>query len=574
MKTRRRLVICIAGLLSLVAACRVLAAGVPALRVLGTQSLSSERAVSILRAGHFPAEQSLRNLEEEYLRSGRLFASMSVRMESDSSYTVVVDEGAPARVRRMRVSGASHLSEGEVTRTLGLEPGSAFDPRHLATRMESLLSRYDADGYPFVEVWVDSIGVDPDSAAVDVALYVVEGTPRNVESVQVEGLKKTRPDLAVKIAGIEPGVPYRSQLLEDAYLRVVASGVFTDVEYPTVRMSADGSGVDAVLHVKEAARSHIFAAALGYASASENTDRVLSGYVQLELNNIGGSLKDFGATWSNDGAGRNETHIRYRDRLFLGRRLGLGVRLEQVGQDTLYTWQSAGIEGERGLGRVAGTLLGFSLAGYGDRNVFSEGPLVRSSRWRVRTGASAMWGSDRAGSYARLGADVTFAFKHNSYRDDATGPGDVRQTIYDGTAGLLFPAWRSLHVAVDGRFEWLESDEASVPLSEQFYLGGARTVRGYRENQFHGRSTAYARNELRLGRSPREGFYAFVDAGYVRQETPQTDGTTLINATGLTGYGFGVRSLSRAGRLDLSFAVSDGLSLRQTKVHVILEQNF
>jgi hypothetical protein len=28
------------------------------------------------------------------------------------------------------------------------------------------------------------------------------------------------------------------------------------------------------------------------------------------------------------------------------------------------------------------------------------------------------------------------------------------------------------------------------------------------------------------------------------------------------------------GRLDLSFAVSDGLSLRQTKVHVLLEQNF
>jgi len=212
--------------------------------------------------------------------------------------------------------------------------------------------------------------------------------------------------------------------------------------------------------------------------------------------------------------------------------------------------------------------------GYGDRNVFSEGDLLRSSRWRVKTGASAMWGSDRAGKLARLGANVTFAFKHNSYRDDATGPGDVGQTIYDGNAGVLFPAWRSLHVAVDGHLEWLQSDEENVPLSEQFYVGGARTVRGYRENQFHGRRVAYARNELRLGRSPRDGFYVFVDAGYVRQETPQAAGATLIDGTGLTGYGFGVRSLSRVGRLDLSFAVSDGLSLRQTKVHVLLEQNF
>jgi hypothetical protein len=391
----------------------------------------------------------------------------------------------------------------------------------------------------------------------------------------VEGLKKTRPELAVKIADIEKGTPYRAQLLEDAYLRIVASGVFTDVGYPTVRMSPGAAGgVDAVLKVDEPARSHVFAAALGYASASDNTDRVLSGFVQLELNNIGGSLKDFGATWNNDGVGRNETRIRYRDRLFLGRRLALGARLEQVGQDTLYTWQSAGIEAERGMGRVAGTLLGFSLGGYGDRNVFSEGALLRSSRWRARTGASAMWGSDRAGSYARIGAAVAFAFKHNTWRADSSGVADVQQTIYDGTLGLMVPAWRNLHVAVDGRIEWLESGEASVPLSEQFYIGGARTVRGYRENQFHGRRIAYARNELRLGRSPRDGFYAFVDAGYVRQEAAQADGSTRFDGKGLTGYGFGVRSLSRVGRLDLSFAVSDGLSLRQTKVHVLLEQNF
>jgi outer membrane protein assembly factor BamA len=558
MRTGRSIVI-VASLLLL--ATRPAGARAPAVRVLGTQTISSERAAAILKAGGFPADKALRDLQEEYMRNGRLFASMNVRMETDSSYTVVVDEGAGARVRRSHVHGAEHFTGAEVMRELGLEPGSAFDPNHFPSRMESLLSRYDADGYPFVEVWVDSIGVDRDSAAVDVSLYVVEGSTRNVENVVMEGLKKTRPDLAMKIAGIEPGAPYHSQLLSDAYLRVVASGVFSDVEFPTVRMSADGSGVDAVLHVNEPARSHLFAAALGYASASGETQRVLSGYVQLELNNIGGSLKDFGATWNNDGAGRNETHIRYRDRLFLGHRLGLGLRLEQVGQDTLYTWQSAGLEGERGLGRVAGTLLGFTAAGYGDRNVFSEGPLVRSSRWRVKGGANAMWGSDRAGSYAKLGGDVTLAFKHNSFRDDTTtvtAPGDVRQTIYGGSAGFLFPAWRSLHVAVDG----------------QFYVGGARTVRGYRENQFHGRRVAYARNELRLGRSARDGFYAFVDAGYVRQETPQPDGSTLLNGTGLTGYGFGVRSLSKVGRLDLSFAVSDGLSLRQTKVHVILEQNF
>src|SRR5262249_35542659 len=115
---------CIIGLLLIAAVCRVVAAKTPALRVLGTQSISSERAVSILKAGGFPADKSLRDLQEEYLKNGRLFASMNVRVESDSSYTVVVDEGAEAHVRRMHVAGASHLTSADVTRELGLEPGS------------------------------------------------------------------------------------------------------------------------------------------------------------------------------------------------------------------------------------------------------------------------------------------------------------------------------------------------------------------------------------------------------------------------------------------------------------------
>jgi hemolysin activation/secretion protein len=149
---------------------------------------------------------------------------------------------------------------------------------------------------------------------------------------------------------------------------------------------------------------------------------------------------------------------------------------------------------------------------------------------------------------ARLGAAVAFAFKHNTWRADSSGVADARQTIYDGTLGVMIPAWRSLHVAVDGRVDWLQSDEAAVPLSEQFYIGGARTVRGYRENQFHGRRIAYARNELRLGRSSRDGFYAFVDAGYVRQEPRNRRHHRVRRAC---GYGFGVRSVAAAGRFEL-----------------------
>ena len=40
-----------------------------------------------------------------------------------------------------------------------------FDPRRLTSRIETLLTSYDAAGFPFVQVWVDSIGIDADSAS-------------------------------------------------------------------------------------------------------------------------------------------------------------------------------------------------------------------------------------------------------------------------------------------------------------------------------------------------------------------------------------------------------------------------
>ncbi len=544
------------------------------LRMLGTHVLPGERASALLRANQFPNAKALRALQEAYIAEGFMFASIRVTQEADSSYTVVVEEGERAPVGTAVVAGARVRTPADIVRTLGLETGRDFQPKQLARNIESLLASYDDAGYPFAQMWIDSLGMDAEQRAVNIAMTVVEGEPRTISSVVVEGLQKTRPALAERIAGIKPGTAYRAQELEDAYLRMVGSGVFTDVEFPTVRLAADGRGVDAVITVEEPKRSHTFAAALGYASRDATRERVLSGLAQLELNNIGGTLKDFGASWNNDGAGRSQTHVAYRDRLFLGRRLAFGVKLEQTGQDTVYTSQSAAVDFERGVGRVAGVLTSVSLGAAADRNVFSIGDLVRSTRIRGRAGLGMLVGSERRAAFARWNVSATLAGKNISYREGATGPGDVSQWIYDTRLELLVPAFWSLYYSFDGVAQTLESDEDVIPLPEQFYVGGARTVRGYREDQFHGRRVAYARNELRLGRTPREGFYVFTDAGYVLQPTTTIDGFPSEDAIGLLGYGFGVRSASPVGRIDLSFAVSDDLSLEQTKVHVLLEQNF
>ena len=78
-----------------------------------------------------------------------------------------------------------------------------------------------------------------------------------------------------------------------------------------------------------------------------------------------------------------------------------------------------------------------------------------------------------------------------------------------GYQGLYLQLGRTANRLNDGYYGWKSR--------------GARTVRGYRENQFHGRRVAYARNELRLGRSARDGFYAFVDGSARHGSAPPAD---------------------------------------------------
>jgi outer membrane protein insertion porin family len=556
-----------------------------AVNTVGNSVFGAADVVALARAGGWIPGQGtsgLSVLQEAYLREGYLQVSFEVRpgaanaaAGADSSVTLVVHEGVVARFGRVHVKGLKTRDERSVLDGLGVRPSAKFVPRNFNARIAELLESYDEAGFPFAQVWIDSLQLDAESNVVHLSLFVVEGRERRLETVDVEGAAKTRPDLVVRMSGLEPGRMYRGEMLHDAYMRLRSSGVFDDVEYPKLRVSGDGRGVDAVLVVDETQRSNSFTGALGYAAKEGGGGDQLSGLVQLRLNNIGGTLKDLHAFWTNDGRGRSETRLNYRDRFFLRRMLSVGLSLEQIGQDTLYTWQSAGAEVGRAAGRLGSNLIAFSLGFHADRNVFSDGPLLRSWRYRGTGGLSLARGDAEKRSFANLETRVTVARKTSHYRDDG-GTIGVSQYILEfggeGSVGLT----RSLSLFMGLAYRGLESNEPLLPLSEQFYIGGARTLRGYRENQFHGRRVGTSRSELRLGSSAGENVFLFVDAGYVRQESAAADGGEAVVRRDLfkTGYGFGLRTRSQVGVIGLSFGFGDEVSLGRAKVHILLEQNF
>jgi outer membrane protein assembly factor BamA len=551
--------------------------GVPNMEIKGNRTISDRTIRGLMDGVSWDGgadQRVLRGVQEAYIRQGYLFASIRLqRVGADSTIVVLIDEGEAARLDRVKIIGASRFDEETIQRVLHIEEGDQFNPGRVDRGVRELLGMYDTEGYPFTQVWIDSLGIEPATSQVGLTVHIVEGDTKSLSRIRVEGLEKTKEDVAIRLSGLRPGQPYDGDSVREAYLRLSASGVFEDVAYPTIRISPQGQGVEAVIEVVESKKTNNFTAAIGYAEQEGSKDPMLSGVVQLDLLNIGGSLRDLNVFWRNDGAGRIQTELAFRQQFFLGRRMSLGVSLQQVGQDTVYTWQSLGIQSGLPVGKLWGGLVGLDFAAHGDRNTFAQGDVTNSLRFRLTGGYSYVRGQRHRGAFLELGNQYTYADKKMNYRD-GSGEQSVNQLIVGANINSALELSRRFHVANRTALQNLSSQEEFVPLSEQFYIGGAATVRGYRENQFHSPRVAFSRTELLVGRSRAENGYLFADFGYFLQQTRSPSGDVAADGRLISGYGFGLRTQSKAGNIDISFAVGEEFSLQQTKIHLMLNRTF
>jgi hemolysin activation/secretion protein len=145
----------------------------------------------------------------------------------------------------------------------------------------------------------------------------------------------------------------------------------------------------------------------------------------------------------------------------------------------------------------------------------------------------------------------------------------VQLTVGRAEADLQWTAAAAARQTVDiaGHVRLLASSERPVPRADQYYLGGAATLRGYFEQQFVASQLAWASVEYRW--SPAMGFecYPFCDAGYLRDRDRGPDRYKA-------GYGAGFRLQTRIGRFQLDYGLGQGDRPLDGKVHLLLKSDF
>jgi len=149
----------------------------------------------------------------------------------------------------------------------------------------------------------------------------------------------------------------------------------------------------------------------------------------------------------------------------------------------------------------------------------------------------------------------------------------IRSVVYEAMTEFFVPVARRQVLALMGGGAWLDTSERDVPEHEQFYVGGAESLRGYGEDAFFGWRVFSAGIEYRFLLGRRSRLHVFADGARLDRRLPASGGLE-DRKTWLLGYGFGLRSESRLGMIGVDFGLARGDPLTEGKIHLRVEGEF
>jgi outer membrane protein assembly factor BamA len=441
--------------------------------------------------------------------------------------------------------------------------GRPADGRHLDRAVDRLLEDLSRAGHPFATARLEEVDL------VDgriVGVLVVDPGPRaTVEGLLLEGATTTRPRTAERVAGVRPGQTYTGREAERVRERLLASGLFTTVGEVQVLPGSAPGAVILRTTVEEPPYTN-FTGALGVAGP----DRELTGLLDLRLENLAGTAREASAAWENRGEGLSRFAVAYREPWLPWIPLGLAGSLAHDVNEGVYSYTQWEVAGDLSIGPRWALRLGLG----GAHAVRTDLANVTSDESYVLWGASY---DSRSSLRNPLGGfHLTLESRQGSkdFRIDGSDGVSVDRTRWRAAGSAYRRVGAPWLLAVRSEFRFLDTPEDSIPRYDLIAVGGANSLRGYREEQFLTPLAWTFQTEWRLLQGSRgSALYAFVDGGWIAERAPDDTWNRSLDRF-LLGYGLGVRQASRLGMLGVAYGIARGEGVLDGRVHLRLDAAF
>jgi outer membrane protein insertion porin family len=525
---------------------------------------------------------NLRSVTDNLRRMGYLAAQATIASKdftADSGFvavTVDVREGRRSVLGAISCSGQRELSQEAILEQFEMRAGAPLDAELLEQDIDALLSRYEKIGFPLARCELQTVesrsGQQMDSLFL--LLNVHEGQRVTISEIRVAGNRETKSAVIVRETRVTPGELFNPAKVNAIRTRLTRLNIFSSVAEPDLYMRDSTGGL--LITVQEG-NTNTFDGIIGYVpGTATGQSGYVTGLVSVGMRNLFGTGRKLNVRWQREDRHSQELGFRYMEPWIFGAPVNVGGGFLQRQQDSSYVQRT--IDGEAELMLSDELTVGF---------------LVRSEK--VIPSVDSMYVSPtRPSSTSAIGANLLYDTRNDLYSATSGARYRIeysygRKTLNDslaattsggGSSGVqrllldlefYIPAFARQVIAVG--VHGYEVRGRDIQESDMFRFGGARTLRGYRENQFMGSRVAWTNAEYRFLLGRRSFLFGFFDTGYYSR--PADTVRNIAAEDGVKyGYGIGLRTDTPLGNLSVSFALGQGDSFSQGKIHIGLNNDF
>lgn len=464
--------------------------------------------------------------------------------------------------------------------------GKPFQFAQLRKLQEALLDYAENHGYPFAEVWLDSIAIQ--DGQVEAQIFMERGRLILVEELALKGDAKISAPFMESYLGIAAGQPYNNRKVLRIRNRVQELPFLSLSSDPLVTFIEDQATIALPLRQKRASRFDFVLGVLpqNEAGQQDNDRRILiTGTFNGELQNQFGQGERIYVAFEQLRPETQQLDLAFNYPYFLGLPFGLDFSLDLYKRDTSYLDLETDVgvqylfEGGNYLkafwNNRASTLLTINEARLQLQERLPDNLDVRNAyfgleylfqRLDYRFNPRKGWRV-----FLRGGAGTKRIERNNRVLE--LGYGELYDTL----------ALRSFQYKLSGQLEGYVPilsratvkgslsggalfSEAPVYFNEQFRIGGNQVLRGFDEESVFATRYALATLEYRLLIGQNSYIYVFGDAAYVEDVTVTRD-----NRDWPYGFGAGISFETAAGLFGVSLAygkrLGNPLDFSAPKVH-------
>ncbi len=526
----------------------------------------------------FPAlEDSIRGRIYSSLRSeGYFHPAVNSKVEkidsSKSKLIVDVDEGKPTIIGKI-IFNSGLKDSLRLANILSDLDNAVFTKGNIESAFSNIFDYYENIGFPFASIKIESVQFVDDSSThdhtVNLFLTIDTGTKSKIDKIEIEGNTKTKDNVITRALQIEKGESYSQKQIDDIPDKLNRLRFFEPVEVPTYFINSKNEGV-LKISIKEK-QTNYFDGIAGYIPpANDNTKGYLTGFVNINLRNLFGTGRAASFRWQQENQYSQELEIQYLEPWLFGFPFNVQGSLFQRKQDSTYVQRNF----EGALEYIATPEISASV--------------IVNSQSTIPT---------------ERNVNIFTVYNSSAFTSGVNLKIDTRDDFYAPTSGILFiNSYKFTQKTINGPAQFITADTktkqnfqrlefdfsifkqllsrqilafavharelrgSDFEISDLYFLGGARSLRGYREKQFQGNRIIWSNLEYRFLLTRRTFAFLFFDSGYFLRNADETRQIAEISGF-RNGYGFGINLETSLGVLGVSFALGKGDSISEGKIH-------